>query len=392
MADSIHDQWPEAISEWPKVAANFQAAWVTAFTVYNVNYEFASIVACICYLARMIEDSTVMSGRMLDGVTQAGLDNTRGLIQNFQHLEREVFPAWGHLAKVYTDQGVNHEATDRVDNINSVHKTIDGEIGAAIQADILQWSQAVAHEAFLRVNGDEAEATARMAADAAEAAARGAGDDHTRQQAAAAISALNTALLAQINTVLKYAQSIPATIDQRAAAGYDPTLRARGNLIQKLLDTVIAHDPAVAGLVGNLTTFIIDLAGVEDPVLRIAAQFVLKQIIDRLGLDSALKAMLNDLVGGILGGGNPNTLQSIMADIGNRLDALESGQAELSPLAPEADDLHEMGTLIFDAALLGYFAAAVADPVATANDTVDVFAPVTGPLLAPIRALLGMPL
>lgn len=231
-----------------------------------------------------------------------------------------------------------------------------------------------------------------MAADAAEAAARGAGDDHTRQQTAAAISALNTALLAQINTVLKYAQSIPATIDQRAAAGYDPTLRARGNLIQKLLDTVIAHDPAVAGLVGNLTTFIIDLAGVEDPVLRIAAQFVLKQIIDRLGLDSALKAMLNDLVGGILGGGNPNTLQSIMADIGNRLDALESGQAELSPLAPEADDLHEMGTLIFDAALLGYFAAAVADPVATANDTVDVFAPVTGPLLAPIRALLGMPL
>jgi uncharacterized protein YggT (Ycf19 family) len=47
--------------------------------------------------------------------------------------------------------------------------------------------------------------------------------------------------------------------------------------------------------------------------------------------------------------------------------------------------------VLFDVALLSYFAAAVADPVATANDTVDVLAPVTGPLLAPVRALLGMP-
>jgi hypothetical protein len=50
-----------------------------------------------------------------------------------------------------------------------------------------------------------------------------------------------------------------------------------------------------------------------------------------------------------------------------------------------------MGTLIFDAALLGYLGAAVVAPVATANDTVDVLAPVTGPLLTPVRALLGIP-
>jgi hypothetical protein len=167
-------------------------------------------------------------------------------------------------------------------------------------------------------------------------------------------------------------------------------LRARGDLISKLLDTVVAHNPAVRDLVTNLAKFAIDLAGIEDPVLKIAAQLVLKQVIDHLGVDSALTAMLNDLLGGILGGGDPKTLQTIMADIGNRLDALEKGQAELSPLAPEADNLHEMGTLIFDAALLAYFAAAVADPVATANDTVDVLETVTGPLLAPVRALLGM--
>lgn len=390
MADSIHDQWPSATSEWPRVAAQFQAAWISIFADYDVNSYYAAFAAGIGYLSRLHMDSTVMAGDMITHIAQAEVDNTRGLIQNFQNLQRHVLPQWGAVAAAYIDAAVKHEALDRVANINSVHKTIDARIDAVIQADILQWSQAVAHEAFLRVQGDEAEATARMAADTAEAAARATGDEHSRQQAAAGDKALSDALTKQISDVLKYAQSIPGTIDNRAAAGYDPTLRARGSALQKLLDTVVAHEPAVAGLVSNLAKFLIELAGVEDPVVRIAAQLVLKQVIDRLGLDSALHAMLGDLVGGIFGGGQPKSLQAIMGDIGNRLDALESNQAELAPLAPEADNLHEMGTLIFDAALLGYFVAAVADPVATADDTAAVIDTVAGPLLAPVRALLGM--
>jgi hypothetical protein len=339
----------------------------------------------------MHEDTAVMAGDMISHLAQTGQDSTRGLVQNFQHLEREVFPAWGALAKTYTDGEVTHEALNRVEMINSVHQTIDGEIGAAVQADVARWSQAIGSEAFLRIQGDYNESLARIAADNSEINSRIEAINNTRAQATAEIAALNVLLSGQIKTVLTYAQSIPGLIDNRAAAGYDPTLRARGTVLQKLLDTVVAHDPLVAGLVSNLATFLIDLAGVEDPVLRIAAQLVLKQVIDRLGLDTALHAMLSDLVGSILGGGQPKTLTDIMGDIGNRLDALESTTAELAPLAPEADQLHEMGTLIFDAALLGYLAAAVGDPVATANDTVDVFAPITGPLLAPVRALLGMP-
>lgn len=387
---SIHDQWPEATSEWATVAANFNAAWVGVFAAYDVNSYYAFFAAAICYLSRMHEDTAVMAGDMIAHLAQTGQDSTRGLVQNFQHLNNEVFPAWGALAKTYTDGEVTHEADDRVANINSVHQTIDGEIANAISDDILKWTAAFNQEASLRNAGDLAEANARIAADATEAASRAAGDDHTRQQMAAAISALSDQLTAQINSVLKYAQSLPGLIDSRAAAGYDPTLASRASLVTKLLDTVVAHNPAVADLVSNLAKFAIDLAGVEDPVLRIAAQLVLKQVIDKLGINTALQAMLGDLLGGILGGGNPQTLTTIMADIGNRLDALEEGQAELSPLAPEADQLHEMGTLIFDAGILAYFAAAVADPVDTANDTVDVLAPVTGPLLAPVRALLGM--
>lgn len=390
MADSIHDQWNTATDEWPRVAAQFQAAWVSIYADYDVNSFYAAFAAGIGYLSRLHMDSTVMAGDMITHLAQSDVDNMRGVIQNFQNLQRHVLPQWGAVAAQYAD--------DRA--VLRQH-----QLATQVQA----W---IATEATARALADSQEAAARLAADQLEAQQRGLGDDHSRQQAAAlvqaeatqrgigdadsrqqaaaGIKALSDQLTKQIADVLKYAQSIPGTIDDRAAAGYDPTLRARGDLISKLLDTVVAHNPAVRDLVTNLAKFAIDLAGIEDPVLKIAAQLVLKQVIDHLGVDSALTAMLNDLLGGILGGGDPKTLQAIMADIGNRLDALEKGQAELSPLAPEADNLHEMGTLIFDAALLGYFVAAVADPVATANDTVDVLETVTGPLLAPVRALLGM--
>lgn len=392
MADSIHDQWDTATSEWPRVAAQFQSAWVSIFADYNLNTEYAAFAAGIGYLSRLLMDESVMAGDMITHLAQTDLDNTRGLIQNFQNLQRHVLPQWGALAAAYAESRAfawaDHEATNR----------------KAADAD----------EAKARALVDAQEAAARLAADSLEAAQRGIGDDHSRQQAAAlvaaeviqrgigdadsrqqaaaGIKALHDQLAALIDALTKYAHSIPGLIDQAAAAGYDPTLPARGDLVSKLLDTVVAHNPEVASLVSNLAKFAIDLAGIEDPVLKIAASLILKQVIDRLGIDSALKAMLNDLLGGILGGGKPSTLKDVMADVGNRLDALESSVSELSPLAPEADQLHEMGTLIFDASLLGYFVAMVAAPAATANDTVDVFAPITTPLLAPVRAMLGMPL
>ena len=253
-----------------------------------------------------------------------------------------------------------------------------------------QLAAAILLESQQRTLGDEHTRQQLAAQILLESQQRTIGDQDSRQQAAAGIKALDQQLTGQIQAVLKYAQSLPGLIDTRAANGYDPTLRARATLLTRLLDTVVAHDPLAASLVSKLAAFIIDLAGIEDPVVRIAAQLILKQVIDRLGIDTALGAIVNDLVGSILGGGQPKTLTDIMADIGNRLDALERGQAELSPLAPEADDLHELGTLIFDAGLLAYLTAAVADPVATANDTVAVFAPVTDPLLTPVRTLLGM--
>jgi hypothetical protein len=391
MADSIHDQWSQATSEWQRITTQFNRAWVFAVLAYSKNQDYAGLAACINYLALMVQDSTVMAGDMITDIASVGARSTTGLVQNFQNLTKTVLPQWGFLAAQYANNavfaGVNTEESNRQAAIatEAQQRTLaDNQTRqlatAALAAETLQRTQAdniLLQQLTSLVN--------------IEATARQSGDAQVLAQANAAITQVSQQLSAQINTTMQFAQSIPGLIDSRAAAGYDPTLRARGSALQKLLDTVVAHDPLVSSLVTNLAKFLIDLAGVEDPVLRIAAQVILKQVIDRLGLDSALAAMLNELAGGIFGGGQPKTLQAVTGDIGNRLDALESGQAALSPLAPEADHLHEMGTVLFDVALLSYFAAAVADPVATANDTVDVLAPVTGPLLAPVRALLGMP-
>jgi hypothetical protein len=391
MADSIHDQWPVATSEWAAVTAQFQAAWVSVFASYDVNNYYAAFAAAIGYQSRMHEDTTVMAGDMITQIAQTGTDNTRGLIQNFQNLQRHVLPQWGALAAAYAQTMAIHYALiaeGYADDRVAVEATARGLAVKLEEATRLAADQAEAQQRGIGDTNSREQAAALVTAEALQ---RGAGDDNSREQAAAGIKALSDQLTAQIAAVLKYAQSLPGLVDTRAANGYDPTLQSRGTLLTKLLDTAVAHEPLVADLVSKLAVTIIDLAGLEDPVLRIAAQLILKQVIDRLGIDTALGAMINDLVGGILGGGPPRTLQDVMADIGGRLDALENGQAELAPLAPEADDLHEMGTLIFDASLLAYFAAAVADPVATANDTVDVFSPVTTPLLAPVRSLLGMP-
>lgn len=391
MADSIHDEWPSATSEWPVIAADFNKAWVNAVVSYDVNSYYAGIVSSMSFLARLFEDATVMGGDMITHVAQTGQDTAKGTIQNFQHLNAAVLPAWGALAAAYAEARAQawtaHEAANRVaadDTERAARAAADLALSNAIAAG-------VAGEARNRAAADAALLAALNSAIAAEVTARTAGDQASRQQAQAGDAAVVAAMTAKITAVLQYAQSIPGSIDQRAANGYDPTLRARGNLIQKLLDTVVAHDPLVASLVTNLAKFAIDLAGIEDPVLRVAAQVVLKQVIDRLGLNTSLQAMVNDLIGGILGGGQPKTLQDITADIGNRLDALESVTAELSPLAPEADNLHEMGTLAFDGFLLGFLTDAVLNPVGAASDTVTVFATVTDPLLAPVRAMLGMP-
>lgn len=391
MADSIHDQWPLATSEWQRITTSFNRAWVSVVLSYAKNSDYAGFAAAINYLALMVQDVTVMEGDMLTHVAQSAGDAARGTVNNFAALQSKVLPQWGYLAAAYTNAqvyaAVNLEQSQRQAAIaaEAAQRAIGDD-----QTRIMM-TAAVNQEAAQRVLGDTSVMTQLMGLIQQEAVARAAGDTAVAQQLTALIAQVQAQLSAQIQQVLTYAQGLPGLIDTRAANGYDPTLRARGNLVQRILDTAVAHDPAVAGLVSKLAGFIVDLIEVDDPLIRVAAQLVLKQVIDHLGLNSALHAMIGDLLGQLIGGGQPKTLTAIMGDIGNRLDALESATAALSPLADEADQLHELGSVVFNVAILGYLTAAIADPVATANDTVTVVSPITGPILEPLRLLLGMP-
>lgn len=391
MADSIHDQWNTATSEWQAVATNFNRSWTIVFLAAAKNSDYQGFATAIDYLARMHQDTTVMAGDMITNIASTGHSATAGLVQNFQNLQANVLPAWGVLAARYVGEqvftAVNQEASAR----QASQAQLAAELTTAFNTVTAQLAAELAAESAQRAAGDAVTLHQAVTLVAAEAAQRAAGDAATLHQAVADINAAVAPIEDQVKQVLAYAQSLPGLVDSRAAAGYDPTLKARGNLIRKLLDTVVAHDPLVAGLVSRLAGLIIDLAGVEDPVLRVAANIVLKQVIDKLGAGTALHAMLSDLLGGIIGGGQPKTLTAIMGDIGNRLDSLEETTAALAPLADEADKIHELGSVLFDAALLGYVTAAIANPKATADDTVAVLAPVTGPLTRPLRVLLGMP-
>lgn len=363
----------------------FGANNTSAFTTFRTQ-----TIQAFGQLESLVELEAELSAGRINDAIRVLTEAEHWSVDNFRTVTEVITP--NQVAR-----GVAGETTARIEAVNHTREQdaalAAGEVKARIEAinhTREQATAALAAEVTARIEAIDHTRQQVAAAVAQEATARTLGDQHSREQAAAAVKALDQQLTAQIQSVLKYAQSLPGLIDSRAANGYDPTLRARGGLLQRLLDTVVAHDPAIAGLVSDLAKAIIDLAGIEDPILKLTATVLLKQVIDRLGINSTLQAMLNDLLGGIIGGGQPKTLTAVVADIGNRLDALESGQASLSPLAPEADILHTLGTLAFDAGMLAYLAAAVGDPVATANDTVDVLTPVTSPLLAPVRAMLGV--
>src|SRR6185437_2224762 len=167
MADSIHDQWNTATDEWPRVAAQFQAAWVSIYADYDVNSFYAAYSAGICYLSRLHMDSTVIAGDMITHLAQTDVDNMRGVIQNFQNLQRHVLPQWGAVAAEYSKN-------------MAIHYALIAEKFA---------TDRVGEEAVNRALADSQEAAARLAADQLEAQQRGLGDDHSRQQAAALVQA-----------------------------------------------------------------------------------------------------------------------------------------------------------------------------------------------------------
>ena len=376
---------------WQREANNFAAKWHALFDFYFEDPDFSAIIDAITGLSVAFEYASALSAVSdLDNV-EIGRDAAWGTIENLRHLAWPVLPRWGVLAAQWADrvalvralqaEGYARTLTDREHKAMEL-RVLQEELARLVEvADV--WARL--HTEIAIERNDRV-----LAIDTLRAQLTGL-IDKARADLTAYINQVRAQLAAQIAQLSAYAHSLPGLVDQDAVSGDHPPLRARAGTLQRLIDTLAAHDPFIAGVIKDLAGFLIDLAEIDNPVLRLAAQFILRQVIDHLGLDTALRDLAGQLLGGILGAGPPKTLAGVTEAIGNRLNAAEAAVSDLSPLAGEADDLHEMGTLAFDAALLAYLTTGVTDPRAWADDTNAVLHVTIDPIINPLLRLLGAP-
>lgn len=170
-------------------------------------------------------------------------------------------------------------------------------------------------------------------------------------------------------------------IQQSAASGYRSTLKGRQDVLLRLADDIITRDPLVRDLVSRVVVGILDLTAVEDPILRLALGFIIKEVIDRLGLDKAIGELLGSLLADILGQKQPDNLHDVIMSIGNRLNTLEGQWAQF--MASGGPEILQAGRewegitgILTDIGLAAFFGAMVADPAGWANDIATVTGPV----------------
>lgn len=182
-------------------------------------------------------------------------------------------------------------------------------------------------------------------------------------------------------------------IEQEAADAYNAHLGGRLGLAGRVAGIIASHNPAERALVRAITTGIVDLAGAENPVARLALGFLLRELVNRLAVDKVAAALLSDLLGPILGTPRSHGVADTVNGLSARLEAVERQWADfMDHGGPEVEqagsDWKEMDGLATDAALLAFMAATIASPVAAANDTARVILPVSSGAAAAWRNLL----
>lgn len=391
MGNPIGDLWHAALAGFKASADFFASEWRALYDEITLQDFEAHTRDALFRLAQALEFSTVMAADSLSDAMRNGEQEAQNTRDALWFLRFAAIPDAGLAAERHADyvaalrarqawllawSHILREAADRV--LGDLRERLALDVAIAQEhADMVTRVAIERNDRILEIDAVRAQLVNLIARTKADILAF---VDQVRQQ-----------LQQQVTQLSQYAHSIPGLVDKAAASGYDPTLQAHATALTRLFDAAVAHEPLVSGIVGRLAGWLTDLAEIDNPVIRIAAQLVLKEIIDRVGLDTALGKMLGALLGPVLSGGPPKTLAAVTAQAGDRLNGAETALAALAPLAPEADQLAEMGTLTFDAALLAYLAAAVTSPRAAADDTTAALDPVVTPLLAPVRGLLGMP-
>lgn len=210
----------------------------------------------------------------------------------------------------------------------------------------------------------------------------------------AAIQALRNYVDQQVAKLTALINTILPTVDKEASKGYNSARGQQSDVLSHALTDIAVDNPAVKAIVGDLVKVVVDLAEVDDPLIRVAAQVILKQLIDRLGVDKLAGGLIGDLLGAFLGMGPPKTLQDVETQTAQRLAAGETQWQQF--YANGGDDIETLGKQmresanpVFTAVLAAYFAGAVTDPAGTAAATDAVVTPAADAILGPVIATLG---
>lgn len=162
-------------------------------------------------------------------------------------------------------------------------------------------------------------------------------------------------------------RALHSAIEHEAASAYRAGFSGRLGVASRLADYLINHNGLVSAITRDLISGILDLASVDDPIARLAVGFLLKHVIQRLGVDKLAGSALSELLAPLLGNPRPRNLPEVIRDVSGRLGALEGQQAQF--WAHGGSDVEQAGQQwaaithpLIDAALLAWLGEAVIDP------------------------------
>lgn len=177
-------------------------------------------------------------------------------------------------------------------------------------------------------------------------------------------------------------------IEREAVAGWHAGQPARLGVLRELADLIATYNPETRALVGDLVKGILDLATIDDPLLRISLAFLMRHLINRLGIDRVIGDLLNRLLAAITGQPKPTGLTSVIADICARIAAQEQQWAAFyshggSEVEQAGQEWQELDSPLVAAGLLAFYGSAVAAPAQWAATVADTIGPVVdGALIA----------
>lgn len=186
-----------------------------------------------------------------------------------------------------------------------------------------------------------------------------------------------------------------ATVQKQASSGYNTGDQTRQAIATTLLEDLTSDTPAVKDLVSAITGWAIDLAEVDDPLIRFALNKALSEVISKAGIDTAAADLVTSLLGAATSSAKATDLYSTEKDVASRLNALEGNWAQFmadggSDVEDAGEQWQDLGSLSVSIALVASFALAVTDPSAWATGIADTAGPVIDGALTGIVDLINI--